>query len=74
MTVHAITGSDGDHTKLGHISLSSGEGKQYQPQKVVAIQDSPMQKCSPSEATFSDFSKGISKFSYVKLRHKMFGR
>lgn len=35
--------------------------------------DRPVQECSPNGGTFSDFSRTF-KFSYVKLRHKIFGR
>lgn len=52
--------------------LPPEEGWQHQLQVVVGIQDHPLQECSPSEATFSDFSRTC-KFSYVKLRHVPFG-
>lgn len=55
MTMHT-TKEDGDSGEL-EVGISPGEGRQHQPQMVVATQGCPVQTCSPSGATFSDFSK-----------------
>lgn len=66
---------DGDFGELEeYVPLPWKEGKQYPLQMAMAMRDHPVQEYSPRRSTHSDFSKRTCKFSYVKLRHDMFGK
>lgn len=68
LTLHTSKGGDGDNGQLEECIPSL----QHLLQVAVALRTTLCRNAVPVGATLSDVS-GTCKFSYVKLRHELFG-